>query len=102
MTTRAPASARAWTQASPIARPPPVTTATRPSSLYLSRYTGCVPSLLLLTGRVGGIGEGVALQMRQCASLGIEQMAGLGIDMERNPVMDAGRIAACGLHNDQG
>jgi hypothetical protein len=32
MTTRAPASARASTQASPMARAPPVTTATRPSS----------------------------------------------------------------------
>src|SRR5215470_2772517 len=38
MTTLAPASASASTQASPIACPPPVTTATRPSRRSFSRY----------------------------------------------------------------
>src|SRR5260221_8730856 len=53
MITLAPASARAWTQARPIAWPPPVTSAVRPSSLYLSRYTGFV-----LTRPDGGAAAG--------------------------------------------
>src|SRR5436305_11807323 len=52
MTTLAPASASASTQASPIACPPPVTTAIRPSRRSFSRYM-VDPScqLLLMLGR---------------------------------------------------
>src|SRR5688572_23398931 len=43
ITTVAPASASAVLQARPMARPPPVTTATLPSSLSFSRYIESLP-----------------------------------------------------------
>src|SRR5262245_28017506 len=44
ITTVAPASASAVLQARPMARPPPVTTATLPSSFSFSRYIATTPS----------------------------------------------------------
>ena len=60
----------------------------------------------LLSGlglRRGGthLRQGMARQMRQSAALGVEEMAGLGFDAERDLLMDAGRIIAGGLGHDQ-
>src|SRR5271156_3919677 len=106
MTTLAPASARACTQASPIARPPPVTRATRPSSLYLSKYKGVYPQLwpmlCRLIRRAKRLDQGGALPMWQGAPLGIEQVTGRRIDTNVDVVTHARRVAAFGLGDDEG
>src|SRR5579885_718667 len=102
MTTWAPASARAWTQASPMARPPPVTTAVRPESSYFCRYTGGrPPSSAWRIGRSGHVGERMTQQAGQGAPLGIEEMAGLALDPDRDAFAHPGRIAAVGLHHQE-
>src|SRR5262249_19009825 len=80
--------------------PPPVTTATRPSNLNLSRYTGTPPSVGLL-GRVKRIGQRMTLQTRQRPAVGIGEVAGLRIDADGDTVMHAGWIVAIGLHDEE-
>src|SRR5215467_1617085 len=81
MTTLAPASASASTQASPIAWPPPVTTAILPSRRSFSRYM---------------VDPSVQLQMRSAAPASAAQgAAGLieamdAVGLRRQPYMIAG------------
>src|SRR4051812_15591216 len=95
MITCAPASASAWTQARPMARPPPVTSAVRPFRSYFSRYIQCPRAF-------GGSGrERMARQHAERTPVGTEEVAGGRIGGEPDAVMPPCGVIPARLHDEQ-